>query len=703
MPHLQDTPFEQVNLTNAQLLDCTFTSEFGHLMAMAFSPDGEILVAGSSDGMIHIWRVEDNQQIAQLDSGHIFVWTLAFSPDGRLLVSGGVDKKIRLWDISRPDRMSAATPLLTLNGHEDTVRTLAFSPDGHEMVSGSEDYSIRFWDVQSPWDVMDINQSIQLRQVVNVHHDRVFKTIYSSNGRYVASAGADQHIYVWDRARAALKWTLHGHTDRIAALTFSHDSQTLISGGVDTQIRLWNMNTGVCNHILEHHENIILSVSVSPDGRMLASTGYSGSVRLWHVDHKHGYHPTRILNGPPDVLWNAIFHPKKPILASSGGSSQLRLWHTIEGYCLSALTSWRVLNNTVDFAPVRSLQDTESFQTEPYAEAVIGTSDGRLRFWDVTRPGKSRFLTENQTHDSSIATALYSQTAPFLATLAVDNAVHIWSTTTSCINQNPPQLTLLRILSPLVYSPCQIAISPNGHWLVVASHSGDFFLWSLSALVNGQTDPIRKVSAHTYRIWSLAFSPDSEWIATGGDDHKIRLWHVAQADCIKEFGPIRGRIMGLAFSMDGKYLIMACGDDQLGVWEIATEELVAQLEAQQEGAVCVAALNHTNAFVSGGNDGSVRFWTITDQADGTRVKSGWWETNAHTLRANALSIREDDQFLASAGLDGTTCLWDVQSGTCIEVLHTPGPYEGTNIAGVQGITKSQKQTLLALGAVETPK
>jgi WD40 repeat protein len=55
--------------------------------------------------------------------------------------------------------------------------------------------------------------------------------------------------------------------------------------------------------------------------------------------------------------------------------------------------------------------------------------------------------------------------------------------------------------------------------------------------------------------------------------------------------------------------------------------------------------------------------------------------------------------LVSSSEDQTIQLWDVDTGKCIKVLRTPKPYENMNITGVFGLTQSQKQTLLELGAI----
>ena len=70
------------------------------------------------------------------------------------------------------------------------------------------------------------------------------------------------------------------------------------------------------------------------------------------------------------------------------------------------------------------------------------------------------------------------------------------------------------------------------------------------------------------------------------------------------------------------------------------------------------------------------------------------------FRSQSLAFSSDGALLASASLDGTIKVWEVQSGKCLHTLHAPGPYERMDITGVTGITEAQKIALKALGAVD---
>ena len=68
------------------------------------------------------------------------VHAVAFSPDGRLIVSGSYDGTVRVWDAATGGERRV------LQGHSDSVHAVAFSPDGRLIVSGSGDETVRVWD-----------------------------------------------------------------------------------------------------------------------------------------------------------------------------------------------------------------------------------------------------------------------------------------------------------------------------------------------------------------------------------------------------------------------------------------------------------------------------------------------------------------------------------------------------------------------------
>ena len=92
---------------------------------------------------LRLWDAKSGQPIRTFGDNSHFILAVAFSPDGRQIAAGTWDKPIKLWD--------AATGKLirTLDGHSDYVTSLAFSPDGTRLVSGSLDKTIKLWRVET--------------------------------------------------------------------------------------------------------------------------------------------------------------------------------------------------------------------------------------------------------------------------------------------------------------------------------------------------------------------------------------------------------------------------------------------------------------------------------------------------------------------------------------------------------------------------
>ena len=72
----------------------------GSLEDIAFSPDGGLIAAGSSDGSVRLWSTSTGLEAGTISCHAAWTNALAFSPDGRLLATASSDTSILLWDVS---------------------------------------------------------------------------------------------------------------------------------------------------------------------------------------------------------------------------------------------------------------------------------------------------------------------------------------------------------------------------------------------------------------------------------------------------------------------------------------------------------------------------------------------------------------------------------------------------------------------------
>ncbi len=135
----------------------------GAVLGLAFSPDSTAIAAvfdlssldftSRSDGLAQAWRLTDSGGSAagsplftavQLGRDFGRAAAVAYSPDGRLLVTGGGDGEVRFWDPTTGVEVGRRVP-----ASSGGIISLSFDPAGDLLVAGSADGTIQLIDVSS--------------------------------------------------------------------------------------------------------------------------------------------------------------------------------------------------------------------------------------------------------------------------------------------------------------------------------------------------------------------------------------------------------------------------------------------------------------------------------------------------------------------------------------------------------------------------
>lgn len=104
----------------------------------AWSPDGELLLAGSREGLIYAWDAESGELEAAFGDHGGLVQALVFDSSGTLLFSGSTDATVQVWDTA------SWTAFLTLR-HDGPVHDLAFDAGGERLLAASQ-RDVRVWE-----------------------------------------------------------------------------------------------------------------------------------------------------------------------------------------------------------------------------------------------------------------------------------------------------------------------------------------------------------------------------------------------------------------------------------------------------------------------------------------------------------------------------------------------------------------------------
>jgi WD40 repeat protein len=285
---------------------------------VVFSPDGQTLAAGESDGPVRLWQptaptrlattlpiaVAGDDRVTLSPDGRTAEVTQAgttrlidvasgsplthqpsefgvgagtamneFSGDGRTFLWIGSDHKIRRWDLGNGRVVGPAVPLPT-----DCFFLLAVTVDARAAAVSCGFYG----DVK----VFDLDSARVTSEFVSP--DRGSLGAFSPDGRLLALGGTV--VELWNVSARSLT-TIQPRQGQLSfpqSLAFSPDGRTLAAGGtLDGPVIFWDVATGLPRHTISEGftidslENIV--VAFSPDGRTLAAGNQDGSVQLWDV------------------------------------------------------------------------------------------------------------------------------------------------------------------------------------------------------------------------------------------------------------------------------------------------------------------------------------------------------------------------------------------------------------------------------------
>ncbi|KAI8815859.1 WD40-repeat-containing domain protein [Fimicolochytrium jonesii] len=490
----------------------------------------------------------------------------------------------------------------------------------------------------------------------------------------------------------------------IVRLALSPNGALLITIDEDGKALLINFPRKTVLHDF-NFKTPVRDVQFSPNGRFLAVT-HDKHVQVWRT-------PGFTLEFAPFVLhkrypghYDDVVHlawsadSRFFITGSKDMTARIYPVDMVEGFTGAVLTGHRdtVLGAwfSKDMETVYTIgRDGALFEWNMKAEMEGGDEGGdaaakpnkKRRTDEITRPKIKSWRTTArhyfmQNH-AKVVSAAFHAASSLLVVGFTSGIFGIWEL---------PDFTNIHTLSISQKKITSVAINPTGEWLAFgASSLGQLLVWEWQS-----ESYVLKQQGHHHDMSCLSYSQDGQFIATGGDDGKVKLWNAQTGFCFVTFTDHASGINALEFAKQGQIVFSASSDGtirafdliryrnfrtfttptpvqfsclavdpsgevvcagssdtfEIFVWSVQTGKLL-DIYTGHEGPVSSLAFSPSEGTLASASwDKSVRLWDVF----GRDVQQEGFEHQAEVL---SIAYRPDGKVLATSTLDGQIIFWNV--------------------------------------------
>ncbi|KAG9396649.1 HET-E [Carpediemonas membranifera] len=341
------------------------------------------------------------------------------------------------------------------------------------------------------------------------------------------------------------------------------------------------------------HRRSVNSVAMSPRKDKLIATGSSDrSIMLWRSS------TGELLRKLADVghVTSIAFSRDGTILASCSTDKTVNLWDVDTGDLLRSLTHSFSVNHVT------------------FSETTVATAsnDQTVCVWDI----ETGQCLHTLTHRDAVRCVTFSPNGERLASTCDDSSISLWDAATG---------ERIRVINngSLAIS---VAFSPDGATIAAGSYDKSIALWNVSS---GRR--VRSLYGHRGYVSSVAYSPNGEFIVSGSDDETCKVWVAATGRLHRTIEGHTDAIQAVAIGEDNDTIATASSDTTVRLSSAATGDTFRAIEAYSEQVYSVNFSPDGRTLCCCSRDKAVKLWSISVQADDTKVVPTASDEEAHAL------------------------------------------------------------------------
>ncbi|KAF3679175.1 F-box-like/WD repeat-containing protein TBL1XR1 [Capsicum annuum] len=344
----------------------------------------------------------------------------------------------------------------------------------------------------------------------------------------------------------------------VFACAWSPEGSLLATGSGDSTARIWTIGDGPCNSaiqsgpsnvvVLKHlksraNEEImdVTTIDWNSEGTLLATGSYDGKARIWN----RAGELVSTLNKHKGPIFCLKWNKKGDYLLSGSFDKTVVVWDVNDG-------EWK---QQYEFHSGPTL-DVDWRNNTYFATS---STDKMIH---VCKVGEHRPIKTFSGHQNEVNTIKWTPTGSLLASCSDDHTAKIWSMKQdSCLHDFKGHR---KAIYTIEWSPTGAGSSNPNKQLLLASASFDSTvkLWDVEL---GRL--LQNLDGHRQPVYSIAFSPNAEYLASGSLDKCLNIWSVKEAKIVRTYKG-GGGIFEVCWNKDGNKVAVSYADNAVCVFDI---------------------------------------------------------------------------------------------------------------------------------------
>ena len=519
---------------------------------IAMLPDEDKLIAGGTrrrraDGRLRLINLSTGEIEIKRNLKSTIVSAMAVSGDGQYVVTGELmpdqQSRIAIYDSHTLKQVHSWN-----EAHSDRISSLLIDNERDQIIASGVDGKITRWTFDGE---QLLSFQANLESVLNI----------DCRANFVSSTGSDNVIQIWKSDIQDSKLTpfhaFAGHTDLVLASSISPDLNFVATAGMDRDLHIWDLRTKRLSETIKRHSSHIRCVKYHPTKPLLFSGGEDRVVNVWDTTRHRKLKPTGLYvgfagadsqsmivsNGQDISIWDA--KNRKPILRITdhpGNISGIAVGHQIvASYYLRP-----GLARIWDVGTGKLLGEFGNRQLQDIYDACIFEKDQKLC---LLRHRGIEFI---DTRDKTV-TELKTEGAPYR--IAADSEKQIVAVGTRNGSLEIYKLNDHSRIGTIKISDAPItgvSISPDHDHVAATSADGSISVWEIDS-----RQLVCKTRSGSSWLNCLGFTPDGTRIVSG-NEHTLTCWDALTGQEIVSITMARC-VHKLAFNRDGTLMALASG------------------------------------------------------------------------------------------------------------------------------------------------